>query len=158
MLKNDMIIDELYVSDKGFDMVTAQSCDCEKILIKSGELSYLISHRSEDGEGYIEIKSTDIINLKDFTYKVHLGDATYKFDKIQTLDNGYVDGIRFRSEKLFLFVFSLEDNLVLTQTTYDLFDESDTDLTSQEDEPLLQIKNDEQRGQAEGIRIYVENK
>ena len=140
MFTNNMRIDELYISDKFCDQVTRQSCDCEEILIKSGESSYLISHRSEDGEGYIEIKSTDNFNLKDFTYKVHLGDATYKFDKIQTLDNGYIDGIRFRSEKSFLFVFSLEDNLVLTQTTHDLFDEIDVELPLEEDEPLLQIK------------------
>ena len=140
MLKNNMRIDELYISDKGFDMVTAQSCDCEEILLKSGESSYLISHRIKDGDGYIEIKSIDDFNLKDFTYKVHFGDATYKFDKIQTLDNGHIDGIRFCFEKMFLFIFSLEHNLVLTLSTCDLFDESDTDLPSQEDEPLLQIK------------------
>ena len=140
MLKNDMIVDELYISDNFFDMVTAQSCDCEEILIKSGNLSYLISHRIKDGDGYIEIKSTDDFNLEDFTYKVHLGEATYKFDKIQTLDNGRIDGIRFRSENVFMFIFALEYNLVLTLSTCDLFDESDTDLPSQEDEPLLQIK------------------
>ena len=140
MLKNDMIIDGLYVSDKGFDMVTAQSCDCEKILIKSGELSYLISHRSEDGEGYIEIKCVDDFEPKDFPYVVQFGDVAFNFERAQTLDNGYVDGIRFRSEKSFLFIFALEDNLVLTQATYDLFDEIETELPSEEDEPLLQIK------------------
>ena len=140
MFKNNMRMDELYISDKGFDMVTAQSCDCEEILLKSGESSYLISHRSKDGDGYIEIKSIDDFNLKDFTYKVYLGDATYKVDKIQTLDNGYIDGIRLRSENVFMFIFALEYNLVLTQTTYDLFDEIDTDLPSKEDEPLLRIK------------------
>lgn len=62
-------------------------------------------------------------------------------------NKGLVDGIRFRSEKMFLFIFSLEHNLVLTLSTYDLFDESDTDFPSEEDAPLLQIKNDEQRGQ-----------
>ena len=140
MFTNNMRIDELYISDKGFDMVTAQSCDCEKISLKSGESSYLISHRIKDGDGYIEIKSIDGFNIEDFAYKVHLGEATYKFDKIQTLDNGLIDGIRFRSEKSFLFVFALEYNLVLTQTTYDLFDEIDTDFPSEEDEPLLQIR------------------
>ena len=140
MFKNNMRIDELYISDKGFDMVTAQSCDCEKILLKSGESSYLISHRSKDGDGYIEIKSIDDFDLKDFTYKVHLGDAAYKFDKIQVLDNGHIDGIRFRSENVFIFIFALEYNLVLTLSTYDLFDEIDTDLPSEEDEPLLQIR------------------
>ena len=140
MFANNMRIDELYISDKFCDQVTRQSCDCEEILLKSGESSYLISHRIKDGDGYIEIKSTDDFNLEDFTYKVHLGEATYKFDKIQTLDNGLIDGIRFRSEKSFLFVFALEYNLVLTQTTYDLFDEIDTDFPSEEDEPLLQIR------------------
>ena len=140
MFKNNMRIDELYISDKFCDQVTRQSCDCEEILIKSGDLFYLVSHRFEDDDGYIEIKCVDGFNLKDFTYKVHLGDATYKFDKIQTLDNGHIDGIRFRSEKMFLFIFSLEHNLVLTLSTYDLFDESDADFPSEEDAPLLQIK------------------
>ena len=140
MFKNNMRIDELYISDKGFDMVTAQSCDCEEFLIKSGDSFYLVSHQFKDDDGYIEIKSIDDFNLKDFTYKAHLGYATYKFDKIQTFDNGDIDGIRFRSENVFMFIFALEYNLVLTLSTCDLFDESDTDLPSQEDEPLLQIK------------------
>ena len=140
MLKNDMIVDELYISDKFFDMVTAQSCDCEEILIKSGNLSYLISHRVKGSDGDIEIKCVDDFNPKDFAYTVQLGNATFKFEKILTLDNGCIDGIRFRSEKSFLFIFALEYNLVLTQTNYDLFGELDTDIPTEDDEPILQIK------------------
>ena len=140
MLKNDMIIDELYISDKFFDMVTAQSCDCEEILIKSGNLSYLISHRVRGSDGYIEIKCVDDFDPKDFAYTVQLGDGTFKFDKILTLDDGCIDGIRFRSGKSFLFIFALEDNLVLTQTNYDLFGELDTDIPREDDEPILRIR------------------
>ena len=147
MFKNNMRIDELYISDKFCDQVTRQSCDCEEILIKSGDSFYLVSHQFKDDDGYIEIKSIDDFNLKDFAYKVQLGDATYKFDKIQTFDNGDIDGIRFRSENVFMFIFALEYNLVLTLSTYDLFDEMETELPLEEDEPLLQIKNDEQREQ-----------
>ena len=140
MLKNDMIVDELYISDKFFDMVTAQSCDCQEILIKSGNSTYLISHRVKGSDGCIEIKCVDDFNPKDFTYTVQLGDATFKFEKILTLDNGCIDGIRFRSEKSFLFIFALEYNLVLTQTNYNLFVEIDTDIPMENDEPMLQIK------------------
>ena len=140
MFKNNMRIDELYISDKFCDQVTCQSCDCEEILIKSGDSFYLVSHRFEDDDGYIEIKCVDGFNNNDFTYTVKLPDDIFYFDRIQNTDKGLVDGIRFRSGKMFLFIFSLEHNLVLTQTTCDLFDESDTDLPSEEDEPLLQIK------------------
>ena len=135
-----MRIDELYISDKGFDMVTAQSCDCEEILIKSGDSFYLVSHRFKDDDGYIEIKCVDDFDHKNFPYVVQFDDIAFNFERAQTLDNGYIDGIRFRSEKSFLFIFALEDNLVLTQTTRDLFDEKDADLPLEEDEPLLQIK------------------
>ena len=145
-----MIVDALYISDKFFDMVTAQSCDCEEILIKSGNLSYLLSHRVKGSDGYIEIKCVDDFNPMDFAYTVQLGDATFKFEKILTLDNGCVDGIRFRSGKTFLFIFTLEDNLVLTLTTYDLFCETDTNIPTENDEPILQIKYDEQRKQGRG--------
>ena len=140
MLKNDMIVDALYISDKFFDMVTAQSCDCEEILIKSADAFYLVSHRFKNDDGYIEIKCVDDFNPKDFAYTVQLGDATFKFEKILTLDNGCIDGIRFRSEKSFLFIFALEDDLVLTQTNYNLFSETDTDIPTENDEPILRIK------------------
>ena len=140
MFKKNMRIDELYISDKFCDQVTRQSCDCEEILIKSGDLFYLVSHRFKDDDGYIEIKCVDAFNNNDFAYMVKLTDNNFCFDRIQNTDKGLVEGIRFRSEKMFLFIFSLEHNLVLTLSTCDLFDESDTDLPSQEDEPLLQIK------------------
>ena len=140
MFKNNMRVDELYISDKFCDQVTCQSCDCEEILIKSGDSFYLVSHRFEDDDGYIEIKCEDGLNNNDFTYMVKLPDDNFYFDRIQNTDKGLVDGIRFRSEKMFLFIFSLEHNLVLTLSTYDLFDESDADFPSEEDAPLLQIK------------------
>ena len=140
MLKNDMIVDALYISDKFFDMVTAQSCDCEEILIKSADAFYLVSHRFKNDDGYIEIKCVDDFNPEDFAYTVQFGDATFKFEETLTLDNGRIDGIRFRSEKSFLFIFALEDNLVLTQTNYNLFSETDTDIPTENDEPILRIK------------------
>ena len=140
MLKNDMIVDALYISDKFFDMVTAQSCDCEEILIKSADAFYLVSHRFKNDDGYIEIKCVDDFNPEDFAYTVQFGDATFKFEETLTLDNGCIDGIRFRSKKSFLFIFALEDNLVLTQTNYNLFSETDTDIPAENDEPILRIK------------------
>ena len=140
MFENNMPISELYISDKFCDLVTVQSCDCEEILLKSGELSYLISHRTKDGEGYIEITCADDFSIKDFSHMVEFGDETFKINKILTLDNGYIDGIRFRSENTFLFIFALENNLVLTQSNCDLFDETGTDVPCGNDEPLLRIR------------------
>ena len=141
MFKNNMRIDELYISDRFYDQVTCQSCDCKEILIKSGDSFYLVSHQLKDDDGYIEIKRVDGFYNNDFTYMVKFPDDNFYFDRIQNTDKGLIDGIRFRSGKSYLFVFALEDNLVLTKTNYDLFDESDTAIPSEEDEPLLQIKN-----------------
>ena len=141
MLKNNMRIDGICISDKFCDLVTAQSCDCKEILLKSGDLSYLISHRVEGDEGYIEIKCEDDFNSENFTYAVDLTDLEFYFDRIQALDSGRIEGVRFRSKKMFLFIFALEYNLVLTQTTYDLFDETETDIPGEKDEPLLRIKS-----------------
>jgi hypothetical protein len=140
MLKNDMRIDEIYISNKLCDLVTHQSCDCKEILIKTGDLFYLVSHQFKDDDGYIKIKCVDGFDPENFTHVVKLAEEDFYFDKIQNGDTGYIAGIRFRSENLFLFIFSLEYNLVLTQTTYDLFNEIQMDIPQENDEPLLQIE------------------
>ncbi|MBQ3013610.1 MAG: hypothetical protein IJD75_00535, partial [Clostridia bacterium] len=133
----NMRIDEIYISARFCELVTAQSCDCKEILLKSGGLFYLISHRLRDEGGYIEIKRTDGFHSEDFTYTVDFGGQSFYFDKALTLENGCIDGIRFRSEQMFLFIFALEHNLVLTQTAYDLFGEAAADIPFEGDEPML---------------------
>jgi len=141
MLDSNMRIKALYISDKYCEQLSAQSCDCDKLLIETDDSSYVITHQRKEDDGYIEIKSAGELNLSEFTYAVELGSQEYELDKIKYLDNRRVDGIRFRSKKSFLFIFALEDNLTVTLTTYDLFEEIETEIPLEEDEPQLRLKS-----------------
>ena len=48
------------------------------------------------------------------------------------VENGMIDGIRFTGDEAFMFVFALENNLVLTMSKLDLFGEIEMDYPEKE--------------------------
>ena len=48
------------------------------------------------------------------------------------LENGMIDGIRFAAEDVFLLVFALENNLVITMSKLDLLEDIEMDYPEQE--------------------------
>ena len=116
-------IDSIYISEKFFEMVTEQSCDCDQIVIKNGEKSILLTSHTSGEDGYIEIDTVADYEQSRFPYEVDISKENFKFDKFCFLENGLIEGIRFCADGVFLFVFASEHNLVLTKSRYDLFEE-----------------------------------
>ena len=92
---------------------------------------------------YIEINTIANYAQSQFLYEVDISKDNFKFDKFCFLENGLIDGIRFCADGVFLFIFALEHNLVLTKSKYDLFEEIEMILP--ETEAVLKIRKIEQQ-------------
>lgn len=133
-------IESLHMSDKFFEMISQSSCDCDEMVIKNGDKYILLTSHPLGEDGYLEINLLSNYDQDRFIYEVNMESEHYRFDKFCFLDNELIEGIRFRSGDIFLFVFALEHNLVLTKSKYDIFEELETDLPDIE-ETLRIIRN-----------------
>ena len=133
-------IDSLYMSDKFFELISQSSCDCDEIVIRNGDDCILLTSHPLGEDGYLKFDLLSNYDQDRFIYEVDMGSEHYRFDKFCFLDNELIEGIRFRSGDIFLFVFALEHNLVLTKSKYDIFEELETDLPDIE-ETLRIIRN-----------------
>ena len=133
-------IDSLYMSDKFFELISQSSCDCDEIVIRNGDDCILLTSHPLGEDGYLKFDLLSNYDEDRFIYEVDMGSEHYRFDKFCFLDNELIEGIRFRSGNIFLFVFALEHNLVLTKSKYDIFEELETDLPDIE-ETLRIIRN-----------------
>jgi hypothetical protein len=136
-------VDSIYISEKFFEMVNEQSCDCDEIVIKNGDKYILLTSHTSGEDGYIEIDTVANYTQSQFPYEVDISKENFKFDKFCFLENGLIDGIRFCADGVFLFIFALEHNLVLTKSKYDLFEEIEMILP--ETEAVLKIRKIEQQ-------------
>lgn len=66
-------------------------------------------------------------------------DAIYVSDRVLRRDDGSIDRIRFCAEGVFLFVWASDYNLIVTVTTYDPFEEIETEIPDAKDEPTLSV-------------------
>lgn len=133
-------IESLHMSDKFFEMISQSSCDCDEMVIKNGDKYILLTSHPLGEDRYLEINLLSNYDQDRFNYEVNMESEHYRFDKFCFLDNELIEGIRFRSGDIFLFVFALEHNLVLTKSKYDIFEELETDLPDIE-ETLRIIRN-----------------
>ncbi|MBQ4511222.1 MAG: hypothetical protein II984_10895 [Clostridia bacterium] len=121
-------IDEIYISNRFFNLVTHQSCDCDEIIIKNGEkLSYL-TIQNDKNEWYIDIQKINEIDHSQYIHKLDLSNEKFIYDKTLYHNSGRIDGIKFHYKNIYLFIFDLEYNLVITKSQCDLFDENTYDL------------------------------
>lgn len=134
-------IDSIYISEKFFEMINEQSCDCDEIVIKNGDKYILLTSHPLGEDEYIEISMVDNFEQSHFPYEVDITKENFKFDKFCFLENRLIEGIRFCAEGVFLFVFALEHNLVLTKSKYDLFEETEMGFPETEEElKILKVK------------------
>ena len=105
--------------------------------MESGGNYVFFTHHPAGEDGYIEINSADHIDGTQYPYRVLLETERFRFDKAITHQDGTVDGIRFRADDRFLFIFADEYHLVLTISKYDLFEETETEIP--EEEAVLKI-------------------
>lgn len=131
-------VDSIYISEKFFEMVNEQSCDCDEIIIKNDDKYILLTSHTLREDGYIEIDTVANYAQSQFPYEVDISKENFKFDKFCFLENGLIDGIRFCADGVFLFIFALEHNLVLTKSKYDLFEK--IEMVLPETEAALKIR------------------
>ena len=130
-------IDSVYISESFFQMMNEQSCDCDEIVLGcNGKHFALTNHASADTYS-IDIRPIEF-DKESYLFQVDLPNGGLRFDKTLANDNGTIEGIRFKTDDDFWFVFSLEYNLVLTKSKYDLFEEIEMDI--QDDESVLRIR------------------
>ena len=136
ILKN---IKNIYISSRECCQYNAQSCDCMELIIETGEKMISAVHREFGEDACIELMEISQYNKEEYKYKLSMCDETYRLERIAYFDNGLIDAIKFKYKDVFLFVFALEDNLVLTKSKYDLLDETTSDFF--EEEAILEITN-----------------
>ncbi len=126
------VIDKIYISDSFLAMMNDQSCDCDEIVIKSGGFYFRLASQAVGEDGRIVFQECIAFKKDEYPYEVDLKGQSFRFDKFSYLEDGMIDGIRFSSEEIFLFVFSLENNLVITMSKLDLLGDIEMDYLEQE--------------------------
>ena len=116
-------IKELYIYEDGFWHINEQSCDCIKAIIDTGEKLISVQHNEYMEDGCIEFDEVFSFNKEAYKYKVNLTGYTFKLDGINYYENGFVRAIKYKCDDVFLFIIASEDNLIMTISKYDLFEE-----------------------------------
>ena len=124
--------DAVYLSASFCEMVNSQSCDCDSIVIRSGDNFVVLNYKNINNDGCIDWKSLPSFDKNEYPYEVNLSDNVFIFDKFSYTDKGLIDGIRFSANDAFLFIFGSEHNLILTISRLDLFEEIKTDFPEAE--------------------------
>ena len=112
--------------------MTSQSCDCDSLVIRSGDKLILLNYYNHEDDGYIEWKSISSFDANSYPYEVELGDNVFGFDRVNYSKAGFVEGVRFSADGVFLFIFGSEHNLILTISKYDLFEDIKMELLNTE--------------------------
>lgn len=132
-------IQAVYISKSFFERVTSQSCDCDSMIIQTEGEYVLVNYVNHNGDGYIEWAETPYFETQDYPYEVDLQSKTFSFDRVSCSEDGWIDGMRFSADDVYLFIFGSEHNLIVTMSKYDLFEDVPTaDLP--ENEAVLHIK------------------
>ncbi len=132
LLRKISKIDALYISKRFLERINEQSCDCDEIVIECDGAHVLLTSEAVGEDGRILFKEDISFDKAQYPYEVELENQRFVFDKFCHLENGMIDGIRFAADGVFLFIFALEHNLVLTMSKYDLFCETEMELPEKE--------------------------
>ena len=116
-------IKNIYISNYDYWHITTQSCDCQKIIVDTGDKFVLFEHQKFEDNGCIIFDLVEDFDKNEFIYKVDFGKEQYTYNEARCFDNGFVDGIKFVCNDVYLFIFASEYNLIFTKTRDDLFDD-----------------------------------
>lgn len=130
-------IDAIYLSESFCEMMNSQSCDCDSLVIKCRNEFILLNYINRGDNGYIEWESLFPFDANAYPYEVKITDKIFKFDRVSYSEEGFVEGVRFSADGVFLFIFGSKHNLILTISKYDLFEDVKMDFP--ETEAVLQI-------------------
>ena len=127
IIKGLGILREIRLSASFCEKVNDQSCDCDGIILTDDQGAAYLTYRSLGEDGCVEINPVRSYIDLDYPFFVNLEHREFQLDEICYYDDGSIEGIRFRSDDTFLFVFGSEYNLILTISKYDLFETIDMD-------------------------------
>ena len=122
--KNITQIKNIYISNCDYWHITPQSCDCQRIIVDTGEKFILFKHQMLEDTGCIIFDQVEAFDKNEFIYKVDFGKEQYTYNETACFDNGFIDGIKFVCDGMYLFIFASEYNLILLKTVNDMFDEN----------------------------------
>ncbi len=120
----DTVIQGIYVSKEDFLQINFQSCDCSALIFDFGGTLKTFRHERCKGRGCMAVEDVDDFDRTRFSIGVDLTDTRFVFDGTLLNEYGLLDGVRFRFEDTYLFLFADENNLILTKSRCDLFDDS----------------------------------
>ena len=132
LIKELGILQEIRLSASFCEKVNDQSCDCDSIILSGDQGTAYLTYRASGEDGCIEINPVTPYNELDYPYFVNLELREFQLDEICYYDDGSIEGIRFRADDTFLFIFGSEYNLILTMSKYDLFETIDMDFPKNE--------------------------
>lgn len=121
LIKGLGILREVRLSASFCEQVNDQSCDCDSIILSGEHGAVYLTYHTFGEDGYIETQPANICNTLDYPFWVNLENREFQFDEMCLHGDGSIEGIRFRADDTFLFVFGSEYNLILTMSKYDLF-------------------------------------
>jgi len=121
-------IEEVYINDDEPWRANKQSCDCDIIVLKTKNA--LLSLESYND--FLEIAKLIDSGEYPYRYKVDLEGKVFKLDKMRKIKEDRVQAIRYRCGDTFLFMFAMDDIVILTMSKYDLFEEIEMDYPDEE--------------------------
>ena len=118
-------VSAIYISDDQFMPISEQSCDFTKAIFEYNGKIYSFEHEEQEEGGAIDILLCSSFEPQGFKYVIRPGAGSkIRFEKIIYSEDGRIDGIAFRWDDTWLFVYTDEYNLILTRSSCDLSDES----------------------------------
>ena len=132
IIKDLGILREIRLSASFCEKINDQSCDCDGIILTGDQRAAYLTYSSLGEDGCVEINPVRSYIDLDYPFFVNLEHREFLLDEMCYHDDGSVEGIRFRSNDTFLFIFGSEYNLILTISKYDLFETIDMELPKNE--------------------------
>lgn len=113
-------VTSVFVSDKFFAQLNHQSCDCEELVLQTHATWILVKHKKVGEEGSMSFDEICGCDREVFCHSLVMDAGECRLEEIVRDGNGRFYYLRFRFGKGYLFLFSLEDGLVLTKSAVDL--------------------------------------
>ncbi|MBR3741900.1 MAG: hypothetical protein IKN04_15845 [Clostridia bacterium] len=124
----------LTISSKDGICLNFQSCDCNEVILCSDQAFLLAKHEKiecfdeDDGPGRISLYTIENYQPDYFDWKdTPPPNEIIRLKKIHYDDNGLLKEIKFLYADRYLYIFSSDENLIVTKSRNELFDDEWTD-------------------------------
>jgi len=134
------VVEEVRISDSFLWLVNEQSCDCFAVILKINNRMIYVKHIDRQNSNDMTMAFYTISGydpeLFRHVVKSKVGE-TIIFQKLLYSDDGGVDGLKFRCDKRYFFIFASENNLIITKSIVDLAEEDDFEELPDYDDSVL---------------------